>query len=179
MTAYPPPVANFRLVATLPPARDATSVSAAPHFRRRARPGAHAQTELRRGLGGKGCGAMLCGDYVRPVLSSRRPKGVRRVLAGGLFLSPLSPASAVCGPAAGLRALCVTPSWSHCNGARAPRGPHHHRDNNNNRPGGKGTAAVVSCFVSVRPQNPDNSLPDFSGTEVHSAINCIYYSVLL
>lgn len=66
-----PPVTNFRLVATLLPARDATSVSAEPHFRRRPRPGAHAQRELRRpgrggaggggvgSLGGKGCGAML------------------------------------------------------------------------------------------------------------------------
>jgi len=52
----------------LPPVRDATSVTAAPHFRRRAGPDAHAQRELRAGVGREGpwrhvvapcCGAML------------------------------------------------------------------------------------------------------------------------
>lgn len=115
----PPAAANFRLLATLPAARDATSASAGPRFRRRARPGAHAQRELRPGLGGKDCGAMLWRHVVWR--ASRTRPGLRSPTAGasGYLLVALD-----CRPSLPLlqgvvRQLARRPSVLHLHGATA------------------------------------------------------------
>lgn len=150
MTAHPgpsTPVANFCLAATLPPARDATSASAVPHFRRRVgywagRVVAPCCEEIpsepsRAGVAPGGCAASLL------VALPHRPS-----------LLPLRPVG---------RQPALKPSVLHPHGAVAVgpgllRGSCHRRDNNNNRPGGKGIAAAVSCFFSARPQTPGATL---------------------
>lgn len=177
MSAYTPPAAHFRFLATLPPGHEAASVSASPHFRRLARPDAHAQRALWRALGGKAgppwWGVVLRRGLPGLVLSSHCPQRVRRPVAGGPYLSPLSPASAVCVPAGSLCSTFTEPlRW----------GPGYPGAFTGTVTGQQERGQQQQChvFFSVRPpKSRFNAVLDSSGTEVHSAMNCSYYSVLL
>ena len=156
--------------------------SSPPQFRHRVRFVAHAQRELRRVLGGKVRGAMLWRRVVWRVPQSRAERASPAVgTPGSCWWFSFTRTSL-------LRLRCVWPgSWpTGCLRYTFTKllqwglqGASSHQRYNNSRPGGRGTAATRSCFVSARLQTPDLTLLGSAGTEVHFARDCRSYSILL